>query len=137
MFGKGSSSVVDETGISILGKLTSNLSGIINSDGKDFHTILHVTPVTPDYKLYVDYRHILSGKHTVSYYPIITEYNLLSNAAQIDISEVNLDDIHENKVNETVTKFIADITDKAHIDGTIGTGRFRSNKEYFCKSVNN
>src|ERR1035437_7215722 len=75
LFGKGSSNVIDENKIHAFAGSKTEMLGIVNAAGRNFHSILYVEPASPDYKISVNYRDILSGKSSVSFLPVIIGQN--------------------------------------------------------------
>jgi hypothetical protein len=130
LFGKGSSNVIDETKIHAFNGSASELLGLVNSDGQDFHSILYVEPGSPDYKIAVNYKDVLSGKANVSYFPMILG-NVISNSATIEVSNITLEEIPDDKKKSEIMEFISDIADRATLERMSGVKRFYDNKSKF------
>jgi len=130
LFGKGSSNIIDETKIHALSGSASEMMGVINSDGRNFHSILSVDPQGEDYSVSVNYKEILAGKADVSFYPIILG-SMITDSATIDISSISLDEIPDDKKKSEVGDFIADTVSRAIVERVSGTKRFYDNKSKF------
>jgi len=130
LFGKGSSNVIDETKIHAMSGSVSEMLGLINSDGRDFHSILYVEPGSPDYKIAVNYRDVLSGKASVSFFPVIMG-NVASESATIDVSSITLEEIPEEAREKEIKNFVSDIVGRATLERMAGAKRFYDNKSKF------
>jgi hypothetical protein len=135
LFGKGSSIVIDETDIRTLTGSETKLMGVINSQGKNFHTILNVESLTEDYSISVNYKDILWDKADVSFFPTI-----LGNLPVADVSPINISNIAANKIpfEETmgkISEFISDIVDNTILIRMEGVKRFYDNKSAFVNSL--
>jgi hypothetical protein len=135
LFGKGSSIVIDETDIRTLTGSEITLKGVINSKGKNFHTILNVESLTDDYSISVNYKDILWDKANVSFFPTV-----LGNLPVLDASPINISNIAANQipVEETIGKisdFISDIVNHTTLVRMEGVKRFYDNKSAFINSI--
>jgi hypothetical protein len=130
LFGKGSSNVIDETKIHALSGSSTEMLGLVNSDGRDFHSILYVEPGSPDYKVSVNYRDVLSGKAKVSFFPMIVG-NVASDSATIDVSGITLEEIPNEAKEKEIKEFVSDIVDRATLERMVGAKRFYDNKSKF------
>ena len=131
LFGKGSSNVIDENKIHASSKSKTELLGIVNSDGKDFHSILYVEPAAQDYNIAVNYRDIIYGKAKVTYLPVIMGQVPEGDTATIEVSNITLEEIPNDRVEEEVKQFVADIVGRATLGRMIGVKRFYDNKTKF------
>lgn len=130
LFGKGSSNVIDENRIHAFGGSSSELLGVVNSRGRDFHSILYVEPNSPDYKISVTYKDILTKKADVSFFPVIVG-NTIGDDATIDVSNITLEEIPEEKREFEIKKYVTDIVDRAILERMTGVKRFYDNKTKF------
>lgn len=130
VFGKGSSNVIDENKIHAHNQSKSEFLGVVNSDGKQFHSILFVQPASEEYSVNVDYRDILSGKSDVTFFPVILGQEP-TDLATITVSDITLEEISEDKKEEEVKKFIDDIIERATLERMVGVKRFYDNKTKF------
>ena len=131
MFGKGSSNAIDENRIHTASGSTSELSGVINSDGMNFHSILYVEPVSQDYKISVDYRDVLEGNSDVTFFPVILGQTPVGDAATIEVSNITIEEIPAEKVAIEVKEYLSDIVEKAILVRMTGAERFYNNKTKF------
>jgi len=131
LFGKGSSNIIDENRIHALSGSKSELLGIVNSDGKNFHSILYVEPGAPDYNISVNYRDVLYGKANVTFFPVIVGQIPDSNAASIEVSNIALEEIPNEQIETEVKRFVSDIVDRATLERMVGVKRFYDNKSKF------
>jgi hypothetical protein len=131
MFGKGSSNVIDENKIHTASGSSSELLGVINSDGMDFHSILYVEPAAPDYKIAVDYRDVLEGKSSVTFFPVILGQSPGADLATIEVSNITIEEIPSEKVVLEVKEYLSDIVDRATLVRMTGVERFYNNKTKF------
>lgn len=130
VLGKGSSNVIDESKLHAHNQTKSEFLGIVNADGKKFHTILYVQPASENYSLNVDYRDILSGKSDVTFFPVILGQEP-TDSTTIIVSNVTLDEMPEEVREEEVKKYISDIIDRATLERMVGVKRFYDNKTKF------
>lgn len=130
-FGKGSSNVIDETKIRQASASKSEFLGIVDSCGRDFHTILYVEPAAQDYKISVDYRNIFYGKHNVTFFPMILGQKPVNDSASIDVSHISSDEIPEDLKEAEVKNYISPIVDRAILERMVGAKRFYDNKTKF------
>ncbi|HEY6438074.1 MAG TPA: SufD family Fe-S cluster assembly protein, partial [Ignavibacteriaceae bacterium] len=130
VFGKGSSNIIDENKIHAHHQTKSEFLGIVNSDGKKFHSILFVQPASEKYSVNVDYRDILSGKSDVSFFPVILGQEP-TDSATITVSNVILEEMPEEEREEEIKKYIGDIIERATLERMVGVKRFYDNKTKF------
>jgi len=130
VLGKGSSNIIDENKLQAHSQTKSEFLGVINSDGKKFHSILCVQPASEKYSVNVDYRDILSGNSDVTFFPVILGQEP-DDSATITVSGVTLEEIPEEDREEEVKKYIDDIIDRATPERMVGVKRFYENKTKF------
>lgn len=130
LFGKGSSNIIDENKIHAHHQSKSEFLGIINSDGKKFHSILFVHPTSEIYSINVDYRDILYGKANITFFPVILEQQP-SNSSIISVSSMTLEEIPDGQADIEIKKYLSDIIERATLDRTVGVERFYNNKSKF------
>lgn len=130
LFGKGSSNVIDENKIHSYHASKSEFLGVVNSDAKNFHSILVVQPASEQYSVNVDYRDILSGKGIITFFPVILGQEP-AGTATISVSNINLEEIPRAEIEVEVKKYINDIVERATLDRMVGVKRFYDNKSKF------
>lgn len=130
LFGKGSSNVIDENKFLAYHAAKAEFLGIVNSDGKKFHSILIVQPTSERYTVNVDYRDILSGNPEVTFYPMIIGQNP-SLDTSISVSNIKLEEIPEEIQAIEIDNYIKDIIQRATLDRMVGVKRFYDNKSKF------
>jgi len=135
LFGKGSTTVIDENRIQISPKAIVELFGIVNSLGKNFHTILGVQSETNNYSVSVDYKGILFKNSNVSFYPTILGELPTEDSATIDISNITTDDIPSDEVSSKISEFISGIVNDAILVRMSGVKRFYDNKSKYLFSL--
>lgn len=133
MFGKGSASVIDENKIHVGPGSKTEMLGIINSDGRDFHTILCIDPPSEEFTVSVVYKDILKDKAHVSFFPVITRQNEFSEGATLEVSNISLDEIPEGERLIELNNFISDIAGRAELVRMVGAKRFYDSKERFLQ----
>lgn len=132
MLGKGSYSIIDENRIQPGPDTSTALFGIINSPGKDFHTILFVDPSSTEYKISAIYKEILSSSSDVSFSStIMPPYT--NDADVVEVLRLNLDEHPEEHQQQEIETFINDIADMVLLERMSGVKRFYNNKEKFLK----
>lgn len=131
VLGKGSSNVIDETKIFPFENSKAEFLGVINSGGKNFHSILTVEPQTPNYKVDVDYRDILSGKGKVTFFPLIVGQHGASTGASISVTNVTVEELPTDKAEAELATYVSDIVGRAILDRMVGVKRFYDNKTKF------
>lgn len=131
VFGKGSSDVIDENKVRCASGSTTEMLGVINSAGKNFHSILYVEPAANDYKINVDYRDVLYGKSNVTFYPAILGQQPINNGASIEVSNISLEEIPQASHEEEIKKYVSPIVDRAILERMMGVKRFYDNKSKF------
>jgi hypothetical protein len=130
LLGKGSYKIIDENRIRIMDNSSAELLGIINSNGWNFHSILYVEPVSPNYQVSVNYKDILLGKSNISFFPVLAS-NALNNSASIEVSNVRIEEIPPDRVEQEIKDYISDIINRATLERMVGVGRFYANKSKF------
>jgi hypothetical protein len=130
LLGTGSYKIIDENKIHAMDKSSAELLGVINSDGKDFHSILYVEPGAPDYSISVNYKDVLSGKADVTFFPVIMG-STISDSASIEVSNITIEDIPSASAETEVREFVSDIIERAKLERMVGAKRFYDNKTKF------
>lgn len=130
MLGKGSSNVIDETKLHAHHKTNSEFFGIVNSNGKAFHSILSIQPANESYSVTVDYRDILQKNADVTFFPVILGQEPTGHAS-ISVSNITVEEIPPEKVLTEVNNFISDIVERTILDRMSGGKRFYDNKAKF------
>lgn len=130
LLGRGSSNAIDENKIHANSQTKSEFLGIVNSAGKDFHSILYVQPAAEDYSVKVDYRDIISKQATVTFFPVIMGQEPTGQAS-ISVSNLTLEDIPAEHAAEEVQKYLGDIIERTILDRMVGVKRFYDNKAKF------
>jgi len=130
LFGKGSSNVIDENKIHSHHQSKSEFLGIVNSDGKNFHSLLFVQPGSETYSINVDYRDVLFGKANVTFFPVILGQEP-SNSATISVSNITLEEVPSEQTDVAIKKYLNDIIERATLDRMVGVERFYNNKSKF------
>ena len=130
LFGKGSSNVIDENKIHAYHQSRSEFLGIVNSDGKNFHSLLFVQPGSEIYSINVDYRDILFGKANVTFFPVILGHGP-SNSSAISVSNISLEEVPTEQTDIAIKKYINDIIERSTLDRMVGVERFYNNKSKF------
>lgn len=135
LFGKGSSIVIDETDITTSVDSHISLMGVINSQGKKFHSILNVESLTDDYSISVNYKDILWDNADVSFFPTILGNLPLDNDEPINISNIAANEIPPHETMNKINEFISDIVDNTILVRMGGVKRFYDNKSSFLNSL--
>lgn len=130
LLGKGSSNVIDENKIRVRSGSTSELLGVVNSAGRDFHSILCVEPADSDYRVSVIYKDILSGDGNVSFFPTM-HGNVDAKSATIEVSNITVEEIPADKVDHEIKEFVSSIIERVTLDRMVGVKRFYDNKTKF------
>lgn len=131
LFGKGSANIIDENRLRTASGAESEFLGIVNANGRDFHSILYVEPSAQDYSVVVDYRDVKSGKSDVTFLPVILEQVSTGESATISVTEITLEEIPPDEIEEEIKSFLADIVDRANLVRMVGVQRFYDNKTKF------
>jgi len=131
LLGKGSASIIDENRIHPMSGSEIEMLGVINSNGKNFSSILKVEPGANDYKIAVKYKDILYGKSAVSFYPTIVGQVPIGDSATIEVSNITLDDIHTDRLEIEINSYVSDIISRAILERMAGVKRFYDNKTRF------
>jgi hypothetical protein len=129
LLGKGSSNIVDENRLLAGSNSKSEFLGIVNSDGKSFHSILAVQPESENYNVAVDYRDVLYGKANITFFPVIIGQES-SERATISISNVTIIEPGDN-VEPEVKRYLKDIIERTILERMVGVERFYNNKIKF------
>lgn len=130
LFGKGSSNAVDENKLSAHEGSSSEFLGVINSNKRNFHSILYVQPHHDNYSISVDYKDILYGKSNISFFPVILGQHV-PDAASISVSNIALDEIPKDNIEFEINKYVSDTMGRAILGRMTGTERFYNNKTKF------
>jgi len=130
LFGKGSSNAIDENKIHAYHASKSEFLGIVNSDSRNFHSILIVQPASEFYSVNVDYRDVMFGNGNVTFYPVILGQEP-TDSATISVSNINLEEVPPKEAEEEVKKYLGDIIERATLDRMVGVKRFYDNKSKF------
>ena len=131
LLGKGSTTVIDENRIHTKSGSKTELFGVVNSNGKNFNSILRVEPAANDYTIAVRYKDILYGKSKVSFYPLIVGQIPVGDAATIEVSNISLNEIPPDSHEAEIKNYVSDIVDRAILERMIGVERFYDNKTKF------
>ncbi len=131
VLGKGSANIVDENKIHMADNTEAEFLGVINSIGKNFHSILNVVPESPSYKIDVNYRGIVDTNSSVTFYPAIVGQEQLGEKATVLVTDINIDDIPRQDRDREVQNYVSDIVGKAILDRMDGVTRFYDNKSKF------
>ncbi len=131
VLGKGSSEIIDETKIRHASGSTSEFMSLVDSDNRNFHTVLTVEPAAIDYRISVDFRSVLSDSGRVTFYPEIIGQQPVSDSASISITSVTVGDITTNDKNAEIQNYISPIADRAILERMTGVKRFYDSKSKF------
>jgi hypothetical protein len=132
LFGKGSSNAIDENKIYGHAQSKSELFGIINSDSRDFHSILYIQPASENYSVNADYRNILYGKANVTFFPVISG-QISFEEDIVSVSNITLENILDISNEIEIKKYLNDLVERATLDRIIGVKRFYDNKSKFLR----
>jgi len=130
LFGKGSSNAIDENKVLSNYNSKCEFLGVVNSNNKNFHSILYVQPGSDDYTVTVDYRDILGEKANVTFFPVVLGQGP-SDKSSISVSNVTLSELPRDTADEEIKKYIKDIIDRAILERMVGVKRFYDNKTKF------
>lgn len=131
VLGKGSSNILDENRIRTGQNVDTEFLGVINSNGRNFHSVLSVEPMFPDYTVHVDYRDILSGKSNVTFYPVIVGQNVVGEGASISVTNITTEELPAAGASDEIKNYISDIVGRAILERIAGAKRFYDNKSKF------
>lgn len=131
VLGKGSSNVIDETKFFPFENSKAEFLGVVNSGGRNFHSILTIEPQTSNYKVNVDYREILSGKSSVTFFPLIIGQNAINNEASISVTNVIVEELPADRVKDELNLYVSDIISRTILERMTGVKRFYDNKTKF------
>lgn len=137
LLGQGSAGIIDENKIHVGSGSKIEMLGVINSNGRDFHTILYLDPPLTEYKATVVYKDILVDSADVSFFPIITQVDEISENVIIEVSNIILNDVPDDRKKEEVSRFISDIVGRALINRVAGAKRFYNSKDRFLQNTIN
>ena len=128
IFGRGSSNSLDESKIYANNGSDVVLLACVDPGNHEFHAIINILPVSQDYKLLLDHRHIVSGSGKATFTPIVA--GNLPVDAYTNIGTMVLED---DDIGDTVKilDFVGPITDRAVLTRTVGVERFYHNKSKF------
>jgi hypothetical protein len=130
LLGKGSAGIIDENKIHTHKQSKSEFLGIVNSNKRDFHSILYIQPASDDYSVSIDYRTILHGEPSVSFYPIILGQEPAEKAV-MSISNITMEQLPVDTAEKEIEDYLRGIIDRTILDRMIGTKRFYDNKAKF------
>jgi hypothetical protein len=131
LLGKGSANIIDESKIRAMSGSNTEMLGIVHSDGKNFHSILSVEPISDDYSITVNYKDVLEGKADVTFFPVILGQLPVNNSATIEVSNLRVEDVPLDKVGTEIKDYVSDIIDRAILERMAGVTRFYDNKSKF------
>jgi len=131
LFGKGSSTVVDETKLHPANNATIELLGCINPGQNEFHAIVGVQPSNEDYNFLLEHKHVVSGKGRTTFTPVIVGH--LPSNSHTSINSLILDHYAKGFWQEKTEEFLSSIVDRATLDRTVGVTRFYNNKSKFLQ----
>lgn len=132
VLGKGSSNVIDENKLFAYDNSKAEFFGIVNGNRRNFNSILFVQPFSENYRVSVDYRDILYGKSSITFFPVVVG-NVDPSKATIVVSNVKLEDIPEEQADVEVKKYISDIVERTTLERMSGVKRFYDNKTRFLQ----
>lgn len=128
LLGKGSSSSINENKIMLGNNSEANLSGVVNSNNLNFHSIFNIYSFVDDYTLNIDYKNVISPKSNVTFsHKILGSENSEKNI-------VSTENILNNNSNE-IKSFISSITNKLSVGRTASAKRFYDNKSEFLNFI--
>jgi len=130
LFGKGSSNVIDECKVLAHNESKSEFLGVVNSDGKNFHSVLSIQPAAENYYVNVDYRDVLFAKANVTFFPVILGQDPLEKA-KICVTNITLEEIPSENIESVIKGYVGDIVDRAVLERMAGVKRFYDNKNKF------
>jgi hypothetical protein len=130
LFGKGSSNVIDESKVLAYNESKSEFLGVVNSDGKNFHSILSIQPAAENYYVDVDYRGVLFAKADITFFPVILGQDPLEKA-KISVTNITLEEIPSENIESVIKGYVGDIVDRAILERMAGAKRFYENKTKF------
>lgn len=133
LYGKGSSNVIDENKIYANIGAKIEMLGIVNSQGLNFHSILYVESLLPEYEILVNYKDILKGSSKVTFFPVITGPVPTGGSASIDVSNITIEEIPTGDYETVINKFISIIVDRTVLERMVGVKIFYDNKSKFLK----
>lgn len=134
LLGKGSAIVIDENRIQpFLPGAKIEMLGVVNSVGKNFHSILSVEPATIDFTISVKYKDILRGNAKVIFHPTIVGHTPGAESATIEVSGIALDEISDDNHKTEINNYISDIIDRTILERMTGVKRFYNNKTEFLR----
>lgn len=131
LFGRGSANVVDETKVHTHEKSCVELLGCINPGKQEFHVITGISPVSDDYTLMLDHRHVVAGSGKTTFTPVIIGH--LPSNSFTNITSIMLDQYKEEIRAEKAKDFISVLIDRSTLERSVGVERFYSNKSKFLQ----
>lgn len=131
LFGKGSSTVVDESKLHANNNSSIELLGCVNTNQHEFHCIVNILPGAQDYNLFMDHRHVVYGEGRSTFTPNVVGH--LPTDAQTNISSLELEEFRKEYWAERTTEFLSPIFDRANLERTVGAARFYNNKTRFMQ----
>jgi hypothetical protein len=131
LFGKGSSSVVDETKIQPNHTSKIELLGCINPHMREFHTIVGVHPMAQDYTFFLEHKHVVFGTGKTTFTPIVVGH--LPADAYSDVKSLSLDMMADEDRTEKTEEFLNPILERATLERIAGVSRYYRNKTKFMR----
>ena len=132
LLGKGSSQIIDENKIRCASGSTTELLGVINSSGKNFHSIFYIEPAAQDYKISANYKNILYGNENVKVLPFILGHRV-NNRDMFDISDIKFDEVSSSKSVSEINNHVSPILSRVTLERMLGVKRFYDNKSKFLQ----
>ena len=133
MFGRSSTSVIDEFKIQAQSNSSIELLACIYSSKGEFHSIVGIQPGATDYEFNLNQRHLLSGTGKTTFIPSV--FGHLPQRSYTNVRSLMLDEFVEPFRSEKEQEFIVDMVDRAVLERTVGVDTFYKNKSKFLKSV--
>lgn len=131
LYGKGSSSVMDESKILANAGAFVELLGCIDPRQHEFNVIVGIQPGALDYNFVLDHRHVVYGKGKATFTPVIVGH--LPADAHSNVSSLDLDQIPTNLQAEKIGQFLLPITGRSSLERTVGVQRYYNNKKKFLR----
>lgn len=128
VLGKGSSNIVDETTLSMYDRTNSEILGLIDSMGRNFHSILNIEPRGIDYNYDIEHKYVLYGDSNIRFYPTVSGI--------FDLENITIDRLLVNKKTDkffktSIQDFTKDILDRFVLERTMDVKRFYDYKSTF------
>lgn len=135
VFANGGSNTIDENRIKLGVNALAEFNGIVNSRGKHFHSILHTALTSVDSNVSVNYKNILEGDADVTFLPMVSSTGY-TEAASVNISDINLDETPIADTASQLTNFINDIVSNSYLTITnTGAVRYYKNKADYINKL--